>query len=168
MVILPKAPRQENNVFIPLSVGKPSFVLMSQLGIHYLTIHTKCTAGWIPTTPKDFFQLYRLTASWECPLGQTMETESLFQRLFHREHLLMPTLVCPPNVWPGSRFPLSLTQYKKLYILFLRYIHQRFPCLPTGWNSSFSVYFCTAQALCKPQLPSICNITHFGPGNTKP
>lgn len=34
----------------------------------------------------------------------------------------------------------SLTQYKKLYILFLRYVHQRLPCLPTGWNSSFSVF----------------------------
>lgn len=44
-----------------------------------------------------------------------MEMESLFQRLFHREHLLLPMLLGPPNVWPGSRLPLSHSIQKALH-----------------------------------------------------
>lgn len=113
-----KAQRQESNLslFLFLYV-KASFIFVYQLGIHYSTIHrSHCAAGWIPTTPKDFFQVHRLISNWQCPLGQTMEMESLFQRLFHREHLLLPTLVLP-NVWPGSigSYSLSHSIQKAVY-----------------------------------------------------
>lgn len=162
-----KAQRQESNLslFLFLYV-KASFIFENQLGIHYSTIHrSHCAAGWIPTTPKAFFQVHRLISNWQCLLGRPWRRNRSF-----RGSSIGSICYCPrwSFLMSGQAPQAPTLSLNTKSCIFLLYVRQRLPCLPTGWNSSFSIYFCRAQALCKPQLPSISNITNFGPGNTKP
>lgn len=138
---------------------KASFTFMSQLGLDYPTIHGFCQMhsrldGY--SLFQSFFQPHGLIATWQSSSEWTMEIECPFQRLIHKEnHLLLPTLVLLAG-WPASTCSYSHSVQKALHLSFpFLHCNQKLLCLPTGWNSSFSVYSCTVQSPCKPRIPSI-------------
>lgn len=122
---------------------KASFKFVSLLGIHYLAIQRSCQMHSRLDTPHPKVPLTWMgpISSWQWPSECIMEMECPFQRDFYTGKS-----IC----WLGSNSHLVQKALHSFPVL--HYILQRLPCLPAGYNSSSSVYSCTAPNSCKPSF----------------